>query len=260
MNSQLRFRVLSLGLASVMTIIPSLSASGQEAAKTAPAATPEAAPAPKVEEVAPPPTEKGESGGGLFYDPLRIGATASVGFPFLLNYSIDATWMKTWGAAFQFGKFNRDLNKDTQIELYNWDLRGRWFPWKGSFFLGAAYGNQGIGLLGKSNMVMAQNGVDMTIPTTVKLTLNTTYLTPHLGWFATWDWGFTMGFEVGYQMPLSTMADLKVAFDNVPASYEDTVKNSPEFQKTKADAETAAEGFGKKAVPYVNLLRIGWMF
>ena len=33
-----------------------------------------------------------------------------------------------------------------------------------------------------------------------------------------------------------------------------------EFEKSKEDIEKAAEGFGKTSLPYLTLLRLGWMF
>lgn len=195
---------------------------------------------------------------GLF-GPLRIGPTASVGFPFLLNYGVDATWERTIGAGFGLGRMKRDVNSTTKIELFNWDMRLRWFPWQGSFFLGAAYGNQNIVGQTTQDVAMDSGGVPLTIPTTLRLEVKTTYLTPHLGWFSTWDCGFTLGFELGYQMPLSSKAELQQAFENVSVAAEDSVTNSESFKKTKSDIEKVAETFGKKAVPYINLIRIGWL-
>ncbi len=192
--------------------------------------------------------------------PLRIGPTASIGFPFLLNYSLDATWDKKLGVSFAGGKFSRDLDKNSEIEIFNWDARVRWFPFQGSFFLGAAYGNQGIVARTKQDLKFKAGETDLVVPTTIRLELNTNYLTPHLGWFATWNTGFTLGTEFGYQMPMSSKAKTQTGFDDVSAEGEAQVKESEEYKKAVKDLEEGAEAFGKNAVPYLNLIRLGWLF
>lgn len=192
--------------------------------------------------------------------PLRIGPTVSIGFPFLLNYSLDATWNKKMGFSVSGGRMHRELTKDTEIELFNWDVRARWFPFQGSFFLGAAYGNQGIVAKTKKDLKVKASEVELNVPTTMRLELNTNYVTPHLGWFATWNTGFSIGTEIGYQIPLSSKAELQTGFEDVSSDAETAVKNSDEYKKSKKDLESSAEAFGKKAVPYLNLFRIGWLF
>ena len=176
-----------------------------------------------------------------------------------MDYGLDATWDRSFGGGFAIGRFKRDVNADTKIELYNWDARLRWFPWQGSFFLGAAFGNQGIVGQTTTKIKTSSGGVDTEIPATIRLAVKSTYLTPHLGWFATWDCGFTLGFELGYQMPLSSKSDLQIGLKNMSAAGEDAIKNTDSYKKAEKDVTSAAESFGKKPVPYVNLLRIGWL-
>ncbi len=222
-------------------------------------AAPEAAPPTSEDPTDASATTSGNDASGLL-GAWRIGPTASVGFPFLLNYGVDAVWNRTYGVGFSGGRFQRDIDDKTEIEIFNWDVRARWFPWQGSFFIGAAYGNQGIVGKATKDLTTTTGDVELKIPTTVRLEIDNTYLTPHLGWFAVWDSGFTLGFELGAQIPMSSKADLQSAFENVAASTEDTLKDTDDYKKTKTDVEKAAESFGKKTVPYINLLRIGWLF
>jgi len=246
-------RLVSFCLVGIASVLPMQLAFAEDAED---AATEEKKSEPAKEEAAPSTADKSHEG---LFGALRVGPTASVGVPFLLNYGLDTTWDRRFGAGFAMGRFKRDLNADSQIELYNWDVRARWFPWQGSFFLGAAFGNQGI--VGKTTTKIKQTtgGVDLEVPATIRLAVQSKYLTPHLGWFATWDWGFTLGFEVGYQMPMSSKSDLQIAFDNMPAANEEALKNSDDYKKAESDVTKAAESFGKKPVPYINLIRIGWL-
>lgn len=199
------------------------------------------------------------SGGGLL-GALRVGPTVSVGFPFLMNYGVDATWDKTFGFGVGGGRFKRDIDATTQVELFNFDLRARWFPWQGSFFLGAAYGNQGIVGRVEKDLDVTTGNLTTKVPTTARLELDNKYITPHLGWFATWDVGFTLGFEIGMQIPMSSKAELQTAFKNVSAATEEMLKDTDDYKKMKKDVEDMAASYGEKAVPYVNLLRLGWLF
>lgn len=241
--------------------VPAEAPVDESPAEEAPTETPAPETSTAPDEPTPvPATSTGDTANHGLLGPLRIGPTASIGFPFLLNYSLDATWDKTIGMSFSGGRFQRELDKETEIELFNWDVRARWFPFQGSFFLGAAYGNQGIVAKTKQDLKVKTAEVELTVPTTMRLELNTNYLTPHLGWFKTWGPGFTIGSEIGYQMPLSSKAELQTGFEDVSAEAETTVKNSDEYKKAKKDLETSAEAFGKNAVPYLNLIRIGWLF
>lgn len=220
----------------------------------------DAAPAPLEQAPVPEETAASTPSDGGIFGPFRVGATAAIGFPLLLNYSLDATWDKTVGVSFGGGRFRTKIDK-TEIEIFNWDVRGRWFPWQGSFFLGAAFGNQGIVANTEQNLKYKAGDTELKVPTTLRLEVETNYLTPHLGWFKTWRPGFTLGLmEIGYHIPLSSKAELQTAFDDVSASSEEELKNSNEYKKAKKDVEDLAKTFGETAVPYINLIRLGWLF
>jgi hypothetical protein len=212
----------------------------------------------KPEAVAPSEASSKSSGGLL--GAFRVGPTVSLAFPYLLNGSIDAKWNNLIGLSVSGGKMKRDIQDETSLEVFNWDVRARWFPWSGSFFLGAAFGNMGIVGKKSKDLNIKNNDVTLKIPTTVRMEVKTTYLTPHLGWMATWDAGFTLGFEVGYHMPLSSKAEMQTGFSDVSTEAEEELKQSDEYKKAKKDVEDKTEAYGKKAVPYINLLRIGWLF
>jgi hypothetical protein len=199
-----------------------------------------------------------KSGASLFGD-LRIGPTASLAFPHLLYYSLDATYAKFIGLSLGGGRLGRKFNDTTELEMRNWDIRVRWFPFSGSYFLGAAYGNQGVVLKTRTDLKNTQGELELKIPTDIRLEVTTKYLTPHMGWFATWESGFTLGFEFGYQMALNSSADFDVVFQDVSPTNRATVENTAEFKKSKSDIEKTAELFGKTSIPYINLLRLGWL-
>ncbi len=215
--------------------------------------TPVMAPALELEDPGPSPIlepQEQEVKGGLF-GPFRVGPTIAIGFPHPLTYGIDFTWKDEFGAALTFGDFSLPEMSGVTVKVSNWDLRGRWFPWQDSFFLGAAYGSQTISAVAKKNITAA----GQTVSTRLRLDIDTSYFTPHIGWLATWDVGFTFGFEIGYQMALSSNSkDLNVT----PA--DPTVLATNEFAKLNKDVKDVGEMIGKKPVPYLTLAKLGWMF
>jgi hypothetical protein len=218
----------------------------------APETTPEAAQAP-IKEVAPSPGTQ-----GLLGD-FRIGPSVAVGLPHPLTGALDIVYADFVGLSLSAGRSGTELDK-TELEIRNWDLTLRWFPFRGSFFFGAAYGQQGI--VGKRtvDLEVDASGVPLTVPTTLRLEIESTYLTPQLGWFARWDSGFMLGFDLGLQMPSGAKSELQTSFANVSAASEAAVITSEDYIKNKKDVEDAAEMIGKQALPYITFLRMGWLF
>ncbi|MGE0173128.1 MAG: hypothetical protein AB7T49_10095 [Oligoflexales bacterium] len=219
----------------------------------------ESEPSAPAEQPTPPDAEASSSTGKGLLGDFRVGPTVSLAFPHLGNASVEMMYKDSFSAGVSFGRFKRDM-EDTAVEIRNWDVRARWHPFSGSFFLGAAYGNQGIVGSVKTDLETKYQGIDVKVPTTIRLAVDVNYLTPHFGWFAVWDSGFTMGFELGYQMPLKSDSELQVGFEDVTEEAETELKKSDEYKKEKKDIEDLAQTFGEKAIPYVNLIRIGYLF
>jgi hypothetical protein len=195
---------------------------------------------------------------GLLGD-FRMGPSVALGLPHPLTGALDIVYADLVGLSLSAGRSGTELDK-TELEIRNWDLTLRWFPFRGSFFFGAAYGQQGI--VGKRtvDLEVDASGVPLTVPTTLRLEIESTYLTPQLGWFARWDSGFTLGFDFGLQMPSGAKSELQTAFANVSAASEAAVITSEDYIKNKKDVEDAAEMIGKQALPYITFLRMGWLF
>jgi hypothetical protein len=224
---------------------PEAAAPTTDAAQPAPGAAQPTAAAPAAE---------GGEHDGLF-GPLRVGATAAVGFPHPLTFGLDATYAGLAGGGVSFGSFKTPEVGGASVSISNWDVRGRWFPFRGSFFLGAAYGSQTIEAKATDDIAAATG---QKVDTSIKLKVDTTYMTPHLGWFATWDSGFTLGFELGYQIALSSKAKDPEVHAGTAAETE-AVTQTDDFKKAQKDAKDATERFGKTSLPYLTLLRLGWL-
>lgn len=202
------------------------------------------------------PSDKPEHG---LLGPLRVGPTFAVGVPHPMNYGLDALYDRTWGFAFGTGKITLPMGK-VEAQMANWDLRVRWHPGQGSFFWGLAYGQQKILVEAQEDLKFKAQGLDLKVPTTLQLEVENSYVTPHMGWFAMWDSGFTLGFEFGVQVPMSSKAELNVGFENVTPSQEDAIKKEKKYTDLETKVEDAGKLLGKTALPYLTLIRLGWMF
>lgn len=197
-------------------------------------------------------------GKGLLGD-IRIGPSVALGFPHPVTGGLDIVYADLFSLSATAGRSGAKV-EDTEIEIRNWDATFRFFPFQGSFFVGAAFGNQGIVGKLKTDIETTSSGVTLKVPTTLRLEVESNYLTPQLGWFARWDSGLTLGFDFGYQMPSGAKSELQTAFENVSAANEQAVRDSEDYKKNKKDVEDAAETFGKTSIPYVSFFRIGWLF
>lgn len=256
----MNWKVFALSGVTVLCLSPQFALSQTEgeanpdSSQSAPESTPSTEPSPAADSAAAAPA----SGKGIFGD-LRFGPSVAVGVPHPLTAAVDFVYADLFSVSLGSGRFGVEL-EDTEIEIRNWDVTARVFPFHGSFFIGAAYGSQGIVGKMKTDIDVESGGVTLKVPTTIRLEIESKYLTPQIGWFARWDSGFTLGFDFGLQMPSGTSSELQTSFENVSAAGEAEVKNSAEYKKNKKDVEDAAEMIGKKAIPYITLIRLGWLF
>ena len=160
-------------------------------------------------------------------------------------------------------KLNTKGSKGTAITLgvTGFDLRGRWHPFKGSFFFGAAAGYQRIYGSASRAVSFDNNGQTETVNTTVNVNIGSFYLTPHLGWLWVYQSGFVLGADLGWQFPFGskTTADVStdqpVANDSLPA-----LESTQQYQDLYSQVQDAGNKIGRTSLPYVTVLRAGWFF
>lgn len=131
------------------------------------------------------------------------------------------------------------------MKISNLELQLRYHPNATAFFWGLAAGNH-IVTVTKTQTISGQS-------VSGEAKINAGYVTPELGWIATWNSGFTLGFELGWLVPTSNTTDFS---SNAPAM----VQSTPEYIKLKKDVEDQGDQLGKSGVPYVTVLRLGWVF
>jgi hypothetical protein len=125
------------------------------------------------------------------------------------------------------------------VETTFWALAGdaRVFPFRNAFFIGVAAGHQRLG---------AHASSAVTGPMAV--TATTWFINPRIGVLVSkglpGDTGLTLGIDAGVQIPVS-------------ASLEDDVRFP---HPAVDDARDVARFFGKRVLPTVDLVRLGFMF
>jgi hypothetical protein len=191
-------------------------------------------------------------------DFFMIGGSAALSLPHVINLGIETMIGQRFGISLNYGNATRTLNS-VDVGVRHTDLRLRWFPWAGSFFVGSAFGTHK--LTGELNRVIKDAATKQNIDVHGKLSASANYIAPQFGWFSVWDSGFTMGCDFGYLMPSRANSSFSANFGAIPSGVsEDSLRESAEYKEMKKDLEDAAKKYASMPLPFVTLMRIGWMF
>jgi hypothetical protein len=193
--------------------------------------------------------------------PRAFSAHLLVGLPHPLNLAGDLRFSPAFTTELALGAlkptFHGKNGGAVTVGVGNLDLRARWHPWDGAFFLGLMLGGQNLSAEAHSNIEVAS----VSIPVRASLKVGSPYLTPHLGWIWELRTGLTLGVELGWQIPVGANPELTLAIDDPTLEgYLEQVQQTAAYQKLRQDIESVAERLGKVGLPYVTALRIGWAF
>jgi hypothetical protein len=157
---------------------------------------------------------------------------------------------------------------DAKIQMHAIQGTLRWFPWSGSFYLGAGFGSQTLKATMTSSSTQTLNGV--AIPGSLETVANasTLFVAPQLGWLWTWGSGFTLGLNAGVQIPLSSPPGASSTFNGVPVPEScGAIPAAACDPALAASATSNSDSIGsvtkivaKIPLPYVDLLKIGFFF
>ena len=190
---------------------------------------------------------------------FRIGVTGALEFPHVINYALDSLMFQKYGLSINRGSLSRNVN-GIEVSMVHTDVRFRYHPWGGSFFGGIALGQHIITGEKSRDITTTYNGASKSVNATVKVTAKSNYVTPHIGWFTIWEPGFTMGLDLGWLFPVSPKTAIDDSYTGLPAGGEETFRATPEYAKLKSDIDDTVQSYAKKSLPFVTMIRIGWMF
>lgn len=172
-------------------------------------------------------------------DDLRAGVLLQGGAPQPLGVQAFARIADAFGVGVGYAALPRSLGdallsianvNNAHLSSTSADLDLRWFPFHGSFFLGASGGRQEVWASGSSS------------GQTENIDVVTWFATPRLGWLFLFDPGFTLGFDAGVQLPVSSSSTV-----------------TPPGGIGGSAARSAADLIANTPLPSVHL-RLGWLF
>jgi hypothetical protein len=190
------------------------------------------------------------------------GIALSANFPHPIWLDWHHQFEPIWSGSIGFGGLGLPIHSSSGLDgrfgVSALDIRARWHPWGGAFFLGMILGGQS--LYANVSQVFPVSGYG-NITGKVSANVGSPYLTPHFGWFWIFGSGFSLGLEAGYQFPLGakTTIDITSSDPNVN-SYITQIQATSQYKQAEADVQQIGDKFGKLPLPYFTALRIGWMF
>jgi hypothetical protein len=193
------------------------------------------------------------------------GATISANIPHPVFVELEHRFSPKWSVGLGAGGLslnNLNINQiPLTLSIAGVDGRVRWHPWGGSFFLGMALGGQKFSGQASDNIPVTIGPQTTNIDTSVTAQITSAYLTPHLGWFKVFNSGFTLGFDFGLQVPVRPQTQIAIATNNNVANIAlDLIEQTKQYQDLQTKVQDAGDKIGKIPLPYMTVLRLGWMF
>lgn len=165
---------------------------------------------------------------------IRAGAIAGFGFPRPIAVEALAKIDDRLAVGIEYGAM--PTISVARVDATTWSLAGdaRLFPFGGALFVGVRAGHQHIG---------AETSLAPLSNRRAELTIDSWYVNPRVGMLWTSPIGLTLGAEVGVQIPFASTLST-----NIPSSFERA--------KTAIDI---ANGLGRRVIPTIDVLRVGFL-
>lgn len=167
----------------------------------------------------------------------QYGFNLGIGLPYIgqvgVNYRLNAKWAVSAG----YNLLKLDVDEAT-AELEMPEIFFQYYPWAGSFFIGAGLGKESLEVTAKEQLDGDPISIEVDAMTTIA----------KLGWtWGTGNGGFWYGVDMAYIMPNSP---------DVTTNAPGVLTSDPNYQ----DAIEAAEDFGETSYPNITFIRVGYIF
>ena len=173
-------------------------------------------------------------------DSFRVGALVGAGFPRPLSVGAFTTVDRTFGFGLEYGFLPKANLFGAEVGLQAVTADFRFHPFKNAFFVGLAGGRQWLNI----DLSASQAGFSGSH----SLSSSTWFIAPRIGALHTFASGVTIGIDAGVQIPIAN----DTSIDSKGVAVNDT--DGP------AAMRTAANTFGGKVTPTIDLLRVGFAF
>ncbi|MGY3805372.1 FecR family protein [Pigmentibacter ruber] len=211
---------------------------------------------------------------------FRIGPTFSAGMFNFFSFGLESRLFHFLGLSANIGgiqnfnlknypqlsdRINNNNNntpiQSTQADISHLEVRAVIYPFFGSFFIGAAYGNRKVDARIDACEYISNFG-GTCIPLRAYLKINTTYVTPQFGWLFVSKSGLSIGTELGVQIPVqSGSEDFNAQVLATDQNQINAVYNSYAFYDFQRQVrDNIGDYFRSKTLPFWNIIKIGWLF
>jgi hypothetical protein len=168
--------------------------------------------------------------------PVKLGAAGGIGFPRPLSVEGFVTVKRYVLVGGEYSVLPKVNVGGTDTTMWALAADARVFPFGGAFFIGVRGGRQHLG----TRTTVTVTGVGSLSET---LDVDTWFVNPRVGFAWTWSSGFTLGLDAGIQIPLKS---------NVSS-------NLPAAALADSRVTSVSDAFGKRVLPTVDLLRVGFV-
>lgn len=108
--------------------------------------------------------------------------------------------------------------------------------------------------MGNQTIYAQQTQTISSIPVTLKVDIKSTYTIPHIGWmWGVKDGGFFYSMELGMQSPSGVKTTLTTDADPL-------IKATQDYQDLEKEVTDTGDKIGKVGLPFLTLVKMGWLF
>lgn len=195
-------------------------------------------------------------------EPVRFGLGLSAQIPKPIFGTVELKASPQFSFALGLGgltyNFPEDFSNKYPLKLkignFGGDVRARWHPFSGALFFGVATGVQTIFGSGIGADDIGGKRVDLELGGN----FSSFYMTPHLGWMWGFSKGLFAGIELGVQVPLATWSEF--SFSTPDAQMASQIKESKIYSDLKKQVDDINQKYGSMPLPYLTVLKIGYLF
>lgn len=189
--------------------------------------------------------------------PVRLGAMVAVGVPDVLHYSLESRFYRIAGLGIGFGGFTAKAGS-VEVKARHFDARLRWFPFEGSFFLGAGLGASKYEAKLQQDVTIKVQNADRKVPVDFSAEIDRTNATPMLGWQWIFGPGFTLGLDFGWQFAMGSKGEVKVDTAGLTAQEREVLEQQKEYKDAKKKVDDVFDDYKGTSLPHASI-GLGWM-
>ncbi len=199
-----------------------------------------------------------------------FGPTVSLSFPHPLWVDLEKKFSRDWDTSVGIGGLGFGISTPQQtrvaVSVLGIDLRERYHPYHGAFFIGAALGYQRVdGSASQSFTISYTDGngqnQNLNLNGQVQGEISSFYLTPQLGWIWVLKSGWVIGLDLGLQIPIhpTTTATLSTNQASIQQQLS-AIEQTADYQQIYTAIQNEGNQLGGQILPYVTALRLGYFF